>query len=129
MHSCISRCILAKWAFIEIVGMFVGYYNFFSSFLILGFTAKNAVLSPNFLVWKFCGKAQFRIVSGESPKTMRKLCLSIKFPHQEIRWKYGIFAVFWLQNTVLFKWLQRDCFDSQTVRLFCFQNLKLFWTL
>ena len=22
-------------------------------------TAKNAVISPNFLVWKFCGKAQF----------------------------------------------------------------------
>ena len=26
----------------------------------------------------------------ESPKTMRKLCLSTKFPHQEIRWNYGI---------------------------------------
>ena len=23
------------------------------------FTAKNTVISPNFLVWKFCGKAQF----------------------------------------------------------------------
>ena len=22
-------------------------------------TAKNTVISPNFLVWKFCGKAQF----------------------------------------------------------------------
>ena len=22
-------------------------------------TAKNAVISPNFLVWKFCGKVQF----------------------------------------------------------------------
>ena len=27
---------------------------------------------------------------GESPETMRKLCLSTKFPHQEIRWNYGI---------------------------------------
>ena len=27
---------------------------------------------------------------GESPETMRKLCLSAKFPHQEIRWNYGI---------------------------------------
>ena len=26
----------------------------------------------------------FRIVSGESPETVRKLCLSIKFPHQEL---------------------------------------------
>ena len=23
------------------------------------FTTQNAVISPNFLVWKFCGKAQF----------------------------------------------------------------------
>ena len=28
---------------------------------------------------------------GESPETMRKLCLSTKFPHQEISWNYGIF--------------------------------------
>ena len=34
-------------------------------------TAKNTVISPNFLVWK--------------------LCLSTKFLHQEIRWNYGIF--------------------------------------
>ena len=26
----------------------------------------------------------FRIVSGESPETMRKLCHSTKFPHQQI---------------------------------------------
>ena len=28
---------------------------------------------------------------GESPETMRKLCLSTKFTHEEIRWNYGIF--------------------------------------
>ena len=49
-------------------------------------TAKNTVISPNFLVWKFCGKAQFR----ESPETMQKQCLSTKFPHQNIRWNYSI---------------------------------------
>ena len=27
---------------------------------------------------------------GESPETMWKLCLSTKFPHQEIRWNYSI---------------------------------------
>ena len=27
----------------------------------------------------------------ESPETMRKLCLSTKFSHQEIVWNYGIF--------------------------------------
>ena len=26
---------------------------------IIRLTVKNAVISPNFLVWKFCGKAQF----------------------------------------------------------------------
>ena len=26
-----------------------------------------------------------------SPETMRKLCLSVKFPRQEIRWNYGTF--------------------------------------
>ena len=29
---------------------------------------------------------------GESPETMRKLCLSTKFPYQEIRLNYGIFC-------------------------------------
>ena len=32
----------------------------------------------------FLWKDSFRIVSSESPETMRKLCLSTKFPHQEI---------------------------------------------
>ena len=35
----------------------------------------------NFLVWKFCGKIE----------TMRKLCLSTKFPHQENKSNYAIF--------------------------------------
>ena len=30
------------------------------------------------------------IVTGDFPKTMLKLCISTKFPHQEIRWYYGI---------------------------------------
>ena len=38
----------------------------------------------------FVERYGFRIVSGESPKTMQKLCLSKKFSHQEIRWNYGI---------------------------------------
>ena len=82
-------------------------------------TAKNTIISPNFLKWKFCGKAQFPHISGEcvtflyplktsenqifsdvfrgyrnvthSTETMWKLCLSAKFPLKEIRWNYGIF--------------------------------------
>ena len=34
-------------------------------------------------------KVQLMALS-ESPETMRKLCLSTRFPHQEIRWNYGI---------------------------------------
>ena len=36
-------------------------------------TAWNTLISPNFLVWK--------------------LCLSTKFPYQEIRWNYGILRI------------------------------------
>ena len=32
----------------------------------------------------------FRIISVESTKTMRKLCLTTKLPHQEIRSNYDI---------------------------------------
>ena len=50
----------------------------------------NTVISLNFLLWTFCERHSFPRVSGDSPKTLRKLCLSAKFPHQEIRWNYGI---------------------------------------
>ena len=36
----------------------------------------------------------FLIVSGDSLETMWKLCFSIKFPHQEIRWNYIILLSF-----------------------------------
>ena len=39
-------------------------------------------------MWKFCEKAIRNF--ADSSKTMRKLCLSAKFSHQEIRWNYGI---------------------------------------
>ena len=49
---------------------------------------KNTVIS-------WCGniveRRSFRIVSGELHKTMGKLCLSKKFPHQEIRWNCSSF--------------------------------------
>ena len=51
------------------------------------YTTENTVISADFLVWKFCGKAQF---TGDPTEPMRKLCLSTKFPHQEIRSNYGI---------------------------------------
>ena len=38
-------------------------------------------------------------VFRDSPETMRKLWLSTKFPHREIRWNYGIFHRRNLSNT------------------------------
>ena len=44
---------------------------------------------PSFHLISWCGnfveRHSFLIVSGDSPETMWKLCLSTKFPHQEIR--------------------------------------------
>ena len=62
----------------------------------LGLWTKKLALRkiPYFHLISWCGnfmeRHSFRIVSGDSPETMRKLCLSTKFPHQEIRWNYGI---------------------------------------
>ena len=50
---------------------------------------------PQFQLISWCGnfaeRHSFHIVSGDSLKTMRKLCLSAKFSHQKIRLNYGIF--------------------------------------
>ena len=35
----------------------------------------------------------FRTVSGDSPKTLWKPCLSTTFPHQETCWNYRIFSI------------------------------------
>ena len=51
-------------------------------------TAKNTVISPKFLEWKFFGKAQF-------PHSFDNLSEAVhfqKFTHKEIRWNYGIFC-------------------------------------
>ena len=43
---------------------------------------------PYFHLISWCGnfmeRHSFCIVSGDSPKTMQKLCLATKFPHQEL---------------------------------------------
>ena len=67
-------------------------------------TTKNSVISSNFLVLRFCGKAQF---PHSFPETMRKLCLSTKFPHQKIRWNYGIFRSA-LMNLRYFSYIELD---------------------
>ena len=37
-------------------------------------TAKNTVISPDFLVWEFCGKAQFLHSFGRFAPNYGKLC-------------------------------------------------------
>ena len=72
-------------------------------------SAQNTVILHNFLLWKFCGNAQLWKDTGKTPGTLRKLCVSTKFPHHEIRWNYGILrsvlirlfllsSKFWLQK-------------------------------
>ena len=56
----------------------------------------------------------FRIASGDSYKTMPKISLSTKFPHQEIRWNYGILRSGWVLESVLLS----DCFASIKYRTY-----------
>ena len=50
--------------------------------------------TPYFHLISWCGhfveRHSFRIISGELPETLRKLCLSIKFSHQEITVFYAV---------------------------------------
>ena len=55
-------------------------------------TVKNTVNSPDFLVWKFSGKAQFPHDFGRIAQNYAETVPFCKFPHQEIRWNYGIFC-------------------------------------
>ena len=50
-------------------------------------TGKN--VEPTFLVWKFCGKAQFPQSFWQLPEALRKLCVFTKLPQLEIRWNIG----------------------------------------
>ena len=54
-------------------------------------TTKNNVILPNYLVWDFCGKAQFLHSFGWFVQNYAELWLPTKFPHQKIRWNCGIF--------------------------------------
>ena len=54
--------------------------------------ALSNILKFHLISWcgNFVKRHSFRRVLGDSPEIMRKLCLSTKFPHQKIRWNYGI---------------------------------------
>ena len=54
-------------------------------------TAKNTVISPNFMVCKFCGKAQFPHSFG---RIRPKLCGNCAFPQNLHNMKLGEITVF-----------------------------------
>ena len=54
------------------------------------FTAKNTLISPNFLVRKFCGKAQFPHSFGRFARNYAET----EFPQNFHSWKSGEIAVF-----------------------------------
>ena len=56
------------------------------------FTAKTIAISPDFLVWKFCENAQLPHSFGQIARNYAETGLSAKFPHQKIKWNYGIFC-------------------------------------
>ena len=82
------------------------------------FNMKCCEKSHNFTYIFCCGnfveRHSSRIVSGDSPETMQELCLSTKFPHQKIRWVYGIFRseIF---NIQLYE--KRDDFPLSIIRM------------
>ena len=43
-------------------------------------------------ILKALDKREDQTILMDSPETIRKMCLSTKFPHQEIRWNYGVFC-------------------------------------
>ena len=60
----------------------------------------------------FLGKHSYCRASGEPPETLRKLCFSTKFLHQEIRWNYGI-----LHSQVTFKYQSSILLWAVSVRI------------
>ena len=74
---------------------------------------------PQFHLISWCGnfveRNSFRIVSGDSPEATRKLFLSTKLPHLEIRWNYGIFSNGSLSIKTSIKIISYVCTFQKTV--------------
>ena len=62
-------------------------YQVFSRTISGNFEPLRKIMLFHLIPWygNFVERNSFRIVSGESPETMRKVCFSTKFTHQEIR--------------------------------------------
>ena len=99
--SIIKMCYL-NLGVLKNFAIFTGKHVCWSHFFI-----KLQALRPANLLKKDSNKSVFfwisrnfleKLFSSDLPKTMRKLCLSTKFPHQEIRWNDGVFrSKSWIQ--------------------------------
>ena len=71
-------------------------------------------------------KGTVSAVSGNSPETTRKLCLSTKFIYQEIRWNYDIFRSVkqWLLlGVAIVQYLSGNTHMGQGIKEWTKQNL------
>ena len=75
--------------------------------------AKNTIISPTFLVWKF---PQFPH-SFEGITRMQKMCPSTKFPHQVVRCNYDIFRILDQSEMWLSKVLNRTTFFGELIQI------------
>ena len=69
----------------------------------------------------FVERNSFRIVSSDSSETLRKLFLSTKFLHQEIRWNYGFFC------SVVWGKLELRCSSNSLYVGFYSQPSRMLW--
>ena len=69
-------------------------------------TAKNTVISPNFLVWKFYGKAKFRIVLPYLPKLGGNCAFSQNFHTTKLGKIAVFFTVTGVFTTLSNTWLR-----------------------
>ena len=84
---------------------------------------------PKFHLISWCGnfveRQSFHTFSSESPKTIRKLCLSTKFPNLEITWDYGILrSIFdWRKIEYLINHITKYNICNQKINAFFKANL------
>ena len=84
----VDKCFLRSFYFITISLTFAKYEKLINSLL---YNALCCVKYHNFTQFHGVRHSLWKgTVSGDSTETMRKLCLSTKFPHHEIMWNYGI---------------------------------------
>ena len=91
-------------------------------------TAKNTVISPNFLVWEFCGKAQFPHIAGIYTETVPYHKIST--PGNSVKLGYFFAATaYWDQKMEYWAWnwnidILRDIKQDLKFDLFCIQLIK-----